>query len=176
MACATPPTPTRPRADGRRRVPAPASSPLPLAAPRRAAQPGFCAFQPGQGRAGAQGPRALLGLGHLLSQWREELPNYLDHLATNGFATEKNRRLKVIMRSGYGYRNMTNRTQRILMANDTTPAAGRSPGAMRPTCAPGGKPFGPLIRARRQPPSSPRPPGCERGGRFHCAGGGPCPP
>ena len=74
----------------------------------------------------AKGPCAFLGLGHLLSEWREELLNYLDHPVTNGFAEGKNNRIKVIMRSGYGYRNMTNLTQRILMTNHATAAAGQA--------------------------------------------------
>ncbi len=77
-------------------------------------------------RARAEGPRAFLALGHLLSAWREELLNYLDHPATNGFAEGKNNRIKVIIRSGYGYRNMTNLTQRILMTNHATTAARRA--------------------------------------------------
>ena len=36
---------------------------------------------------------------------------------TNGFAEGKNNRIKVILRTGYGYRNVTNLTWRILMTN-----------------------------------------------------------
>ena len=36
---------------------------------------------------------------------------------TNGFAEGKNNRIKVIIRSGYGYRNLENLGLRILMTN-----------------------------------------------------------
>ena len=42
------------------------------------------------------------------------------------FAEGNDNRIKVIMRSGYGYRNMTNLTQRILMTNHATAAAGQA--------------------------------------------------
>jgi len=40
-----------------------------------------------------------------------------DHRVTNGFAEGKNNRIKVIIRSGYGYRNMKNLGLWILMTN-----------------------------------------------------------
>lgn len=64
-----------------------------------------------------KGLRAFLGLRHMLSHWREEILNYLDFPVTNGFAEGKNNRIKVILRTGYGYRNVTNLTWRILMTN-----------------------------------------------------------
>ena len=42
---------------------------------------------------------------------------------TNGFAEGKNNRIKVILRTGYGYRNVTNLTWRILMTNRSETAA-----------------------------------------------------
>jgi len=39
------------------------------------------------------------------------------HRVTNGGAEGKNNRIKVIIRSGYGYRNMKNLAFRILMTN-----------------------------------------------------------
>jgi len=64
-----------------------------------------------------EGPRAFLGLRHMLSHWREEILNYFDHPVTNGFAEGKNNRIKVIIRTGYGYRNVTNLTRRIQLTN-----------------------------------------------------------
>ena len=40
-----------------------------------------------------------------------------DYRVTNGFAEGKNNRIKVIIRSGYGYRNLENLGLRILMTN-----------------------------------------------------------
>lgn len=70
-----------------------------------------------------EGPRAFLGLRHMLSRWREEILNYFDFPVTNGFAEGKNNRIKVIIRTGYGYRNVTNLTWRILMTNRSEAAA-----------------------------------------------------
>jgi len=64
-----------------------------------------------------EGPHAFLGLRHMLTHWREEILNYLDYRVTNGFAEGKNNRIKVIIRMGYGYRNVTNLTRRILLTN-----------------------------------------------------------
>ena len=64
-----------------------------------------------------KGLRAFLGLRHMLSHWREEILNYLDFPITNGFAEGKKNRIVVILRTGYGYRNVTNLTWRILMTN-----------------------------------------------------------
>ncbi len=64
-----------------------------------------------------KGLRPFLALRHMLSHWREEILNYLDFPVTNGFAEGKNNRIKVILRTGYGYRNVTNLTWRILMTN-----------------------------------------------------------
>jgi len=53
----------------------------------------------------------------VVRQWREEILNYFDHRVTNGFAEGKNNRFKVIIRQGYGYRNMDNLIPRLLMTN-----------------------------------------------------------
>jgi len=53
----------------------------------------------------------------MLTHWREESLNYLDYPGTNGFAERKNNRLKVIIRQGYGYRNMDNLILRLLTTN-----------------------------------------------------------
>jgi transposase len=63
------------------------------------------------------GPRQFLSLRHILTHWREEILNYFDYRVTNGFAEGKNNRIKVITRSGYGYRNLENLGLRILMTN-----------------------------------------------------------
>ena len=64
-----------------------------------------------------QGPKEFGRLSYMLTQWREEILNYFDHRVTNGFVEGKNNRIKVIMRTGYGYRNMANLRLRILMTN-----------------------------------------------------------
>ncbi|MGC9523874.1 MAG: ISL3 family transposase [Candidatus Bipolaricaulaceae bacterium] len=64
-----------------------------------------------------RGPHQFLGLRHILTHWREEILNYFDYRVTNGFAEGKNNRIKVIIRSGYGYRNLENLGLRILMTN-----------------------------------------------------------
>lgn len=69
-----------------------------------------------------QGPREFLGLRHMLTRWREEILNYFAYRVTNGFAEGKNNRIKAIIRAGYGYRNIQNLTQRIMLANQQTPA------------------------------------------------------
>lgn len=69
------------------------------------------------------GPKPFTGLRHMLAYWREEILNYFVYPVTNGFAEGKNNRIKVIMRSGYGYRNVDNLIQRILMSNVTELAA-----------------------------------------------------
>ena len=53
----------------------------------------------------------------MLTSWRDEILNYFDHRLTNGFVEGKNNRIKVIMRTAYGYRNMENLRLRILMTN-----------------------------------------------------------
>ena len=68
-------------------------------------------------RVRTHGPRQFLSLRHILTHWREEILNYFDHRLTNGFAEGKNNRIKVIIRSGYGYRNLENLGLRILMTN-----------------------------------------------------------
>jgi transposase len=72
------------------------------------------------------GPREFRGLWHMLTHWREEILNYFTYRATNGFAEGKNNRIKTIIRTGYGYRNLTNLTQRIMLANPHTPVAGEA--------------------------------------------------
>jgi transposase len=62
----------------------------------------------------------------MLTHWREEILNHLKYRATNGFAEGKNNRIKTIIRTGYGYRNLTNLTQRIMLANPHTPVAGEA--------------------------------------------------
>ena len=64
-----------------------------------------------------RGPHQFLGLRHILTHWREEILNYFYFPVTNGFAEGKNNRIKVIIRSGYGYRNLENLSLRILMTN-----------------------------------------------------------
>jgi transposase len=66
------------------------------------------------------GPREFRGLRHMLTHWHEEILNYFTYRVTNGFAEGKNNRIKAIIRAGYGYRNLTNLTQRIMLANPTT--------------------------------------------------------
>lgn len=63
---------------------------------------------------GLQPFRALLPM---LRIWREEILNYFDHPYTNGFLEGKNNRIKVIKRVAYGYRNLVNFRQRILLTN-----------------------------------------------------------
>lgn len=58
--------------------------------------------------------RALLTM---LRIWRNEILNYFDHPYTNGFLEGKNNRIKLIKRIAYGYRNMANFRQRILLTN-----------------------------------------------------------
>ena len=70
------------------------------------------------------GPREFRGLYHVLKYWREEILNYFSYRITNGFAEGKNNRIKAIIRTGYGYRNLTNLTQRIMLANPHTLVAG----------------------------------------------------
>lgn len=69
------------------------------------------------------GPREFRGLYHVMGHWREEILNYFTYRETNGFAEGKNKRIKGIIRNGYGYRNVANLTQRILLANCSSPAA-----------------------------------------------------
>ena len=64
----------------------------------------------------AQGPHEFRGLQFMLTNWREEILNYFTYRVTNGFAEGKNNRIKAIIRAAYGYRNLTNLTQRILLA------------------------------------------------------------
>jgi len=64
-----------------------------------------------------RGPAQFRGLQHILAHWREEILNYFDHRVTNGFAERKNNRFKVIIRQGYGYRNMDNLIPRLLMTD-----------------------------------------------------------
>lgn len=73
-----------------------------------------------------EGPREFLGLRYMLTNWREEILNYFAHPVTNGFAEGKNNRIKAIIRAGYGYRNIHNLAQRIMLANQTTSAAGEA--------------------------------------------------
>lgn len=75
------------------------------------------------------GPREFRSLHHVLKYWREEILNYFTYRVTNGFAEGKNNRIKGIIRNGYGYRNVANLTQRILLTNCPThaPADGYSP-------------------------------------------------
>ena len=70
----------------------------------------------GDGRAHTRTSRQFLGLRHILTHWREEVLNYLFPV-TNGFAEGKSNRIKVIIRSGYGHRNLENLSLRILMTN-----------------------------------------------------------
>jgi transposase len=72
------------------------------------------------------GPREFRGLWYMLTHWREEILNYFTFRSTNGFAEGKNNRIKAIIRAGYGYRNLTNLTQRIMLANPHTLAAGEA--------------------------------------------------
>jgi len=69
------------------------------------------------------GPKEFRGLRHMLTNWREEILNYFIYPVTNGFAEGKNNRIKAIIRAGYGYRNLTNLTLRIMLAH---PAASRA--------------------------------------------------
>jgi transposase len=69
------------------------------------------------------GPREFRGLAYMFEHWREEILNYHTYPATNAFAEGKNNRIKAIIRAGYGYRNLSNLTQRIMLANETQPAA-----------------------------------------------------
>lgn len=64
-----------------------------------------------------RGPAPFRRLRHILTEWREEILNYFDYRLTNGFAEGKNNRFKVIIRQGYGYRNMDNLIPRLLMTN-----------------------------------------------------------
>jgi transposase len=64
-----------------------------------------------------RGPAQFRRMRHILTHWREEILNYFDHRVTNGFAEGKNNRFKVIIRQGYGYRNMDNLIPRLLMTN-----------------------------------------------------------
>jgi len=64
-----------------------------------------------------RGPAQFRGLRHILTHWREEILNYFDHRVTNGFAEGKNNRFKVIIRQGYGYRNIDTLISRLLMTN-----------------------------------------------------------
>jgi len=52
-----------------------------------------------------RGPDQFLGLRHILTHWREEILNCFYFPVTNGFAEGKSNRIKVIIPSGYGYRN-----------------------------------------------------------------------
>jgi len=58
----------------------------------------------------------FLGLRYILTHWREEILNYFFPV-TEGFAEGKNNWIKVIIRSGYGYRVLENLSLRILMTN-----------------------------------------------------------
>ena len=69
------------------------------------------------------GPQPFTRLRHMLTCWREEILNYFVCPITNGFAEGKNNRIKVILRSGYGYRNINNLTEHILMSTGTELAA-----------------------------------------------------
>lgn len=64
-----------------------------------------------------RGPAPFRRLRYILTHWREEILNYFDHRVTNGFAEGKNNRFKVIIRQGYGYRNLDNLIPRLLMTN-----------------------------------------------------------
>jgi len=64
-----------------------------------------------------QGPEPFRALLPMLRIWRQEILNYFDHPYTNGFLEGKNNRIKVIKRVAYGYRNLTNFRQRILLTN-----------------------------------------------------------
>ena len=76
-----------------------------------------------------QGPREFRGLYFMLSHWREEILNYFSYRVTNGFAEGKNNRIKAIIRAAYGYRNLDNLTQRIMLAY---PAAAGARGVCSP--------------------------------------------
>lgn len=68
-------------------------------------------------KAQTSGPRPFRGLRHIVTRWRDEILNYLSYQETNGFAEGKNNRIKTIIRSGYGYRNVDNLISRILLTN-----------------------------------------------------------
>jgi len=53
----------------------------------------------------------------MLRIWHNEILNCFDHRYTNGFLEGKNNRIKVIKRVAYGYRNVANFRQRILLTN-----------------------------------------------------------
>ena len=63
------------------------------------------------------GPAPFHRLFPMLRNWRLEILNYFDHRYTNGFVEAKNNRIKVIKRVAYGYRNIQNFRQRILLSN-----------------------------------------------------------
>jgi len=54
---------------------------------------------------------------YIRTHWREEILNYFYFPVTNGFVEGKINPIKVIIRSGYGYRNLANLGLRILMTN-----------------------------------------------------------
>ncbi len=62
----------------------------------------------------------FLGLRHLLTHWQQEILSYLYFPVTDGFAEGKSNRIKVTIRSGYGYRNLENLGLRILMTNHSS--------------------------------------------------------
>ncbi len=64
-----------------------------------------------------QGPVPFQKLLPMLRIWRREILNYFDYPYTNGFLEGKNNRIKVIKRMAYGYRNLHNFRQRILLTN-----------------------------------------------------------
>ena len=73
-----------------------------------------------------EGPREFLGLRYMLTHWREEILNYFTYRVTNAFAEGKNNRIKAIIRAGYGYRNIANLTQRIMLTNPLTSTTGEA--------------------------------------------------
>jgi len=61
--------------------------------------------------------RHFVSLRYILTHWREEILDYFYFPVTNGFAEGKINPIKVIIRSGYGYRNLANLGRRILVTN-----------------------------------------------------------
>ena len=52
----------------------------------------------------------LVSLANGISQWETEILNYFDHRVTNGPTEGRNRTIKHVKRTGYGYRNTSNYT------------------------------------------------------------------
>jgi transposase len=56
-------------------------------------------------------------LGGIIDRWQEEILNYFAHRVTQGFVEGKNNLAKVLERRAFGYRNVNNLRDQLLLTN-----------------------------------------------------------